>query len=258
LPGGLAASASTATTAQIPRLYGGPNLPAPPPVGRQAPPTAGPSALTYSFNWSGYVATSSTTFKSVRSTFVQPAVTCPVSGAFTVFWVGLDGWTTGTVEQDGTAALCNGTTPIYFAWWEMYPTNTIQATMGVSPGDKIESSVSSNRGHFTLTVKDLTAKTSHTNVETCGSGLTCSQSSAEWIIERPGYGGNNFAPLADWGTTSLRGDKAALTGGTAQPISQFSNTGIDMINNSATKILATVGGLNPSGNSFPDTWNGAS
>src|ERR1700730_12786802 len=109
LPGGVAGSASTATTAQIPPLYVGPNLPAPPPVGRQAPLPAGPGALTSSFNWSGYVATSSTAFKSVRSTFVQPAVTCPVSGAFTVFWVGLDGWTTGTVEQDGTAALCNGT-----------------------------------------------------------------------------------------------------------------------------------------------------
>jgi hypothetical protein len=233
-----------------------PDRPAPPPVGRERPLTPGPNSTSYSFNWSGYVATASTAFTSVSSTFVQPAVTCPVSGATTVFWVGLDGWTNGTVEQDGTDAYCAGSNPIYFAWWEMYPTNTIQATFGVSPGDKIRASVRFSRDHFTLTVRDLTSGTVRRTVEACATDLTCERSSAEWVIERPALAGEDYFPLADWGTASLADDRAA-TGGKVQQVSQFPHTAVDMVNNAGTTILATVGALGADGDSFADTWDAA-
>ena len=138
-----ASSASARKTPELARhLKLGPDQPAPQPLVQTAPMTSGASALTYSYNWSGYAAgTGAEVFKSVSSTYVQPAVTCPVSGAFTVFWVGLDGLFDGTVEQDGTAAYCDGSTPEYFAWWEMYPTNAIQPTIPISAGDAIRASV---------------------------------------------------------------------------------------------------------------------
>src|SRR5579884_1322756 len=86
---------------------------------------AGTNATEYFSNWSGYAATSSSAFNSVEMTFTQPAVSCPYQGAWTLFWVGFDGFNSGNVEQAGTSAWCNYNSPsepTYYAWWEMYPT----------------------------------------------------------------------------------------------------------------------------------------
>ena len=93
-------------------------------------------------NWDGYftyVASEATDFNSVKASWVEPAVTCPASNAWTVFWVGLDGWWNDTVEQGGSSARCVGGTPQYDLWWEMYPTNGIQLMTGivVRAGDAI-------------------------------------------------------------------------------------------------------------------------
>ncbi len=248
------ASSALALPAQ---LKPGPNQPAIRPPGNTVPLSPSASETESSLNWSGYVAgTGSEAFKSVSSSYVQPAVTCPVSGAYTVFWVGLDGWFSGSVEQDGTLAYCEGSTPVYYAWWEMYPTNSIQPTIPISPGDVIQASVKYASGHYTLAVKDKTAHAHSTTKQTCASKVFCARNSAEWIIERPGYGGLNFAPLADWHTTSLSSDKAS-DGGKALPISSFSHFGVDMFNNGSEYELATVGSLSKKGNSFTDTWDAA-
>jgi hypothetical protein len=177
-----------------------------------------------------------------------------VSGAYTVFWVGFDGWYNGTVEQAGTAALCNGSAPEYFAWWEMYPTNSIQYWFPISAGDQIVASVRYANAKYVMTVKDKSTEVHKTLKVTCASDMTCSRNSAEWIVERPGYGGTNYAPLANWGTTSLAADKAASSG-TPLPISSFPNSGINMISLDGTHELATVGGLGKGGISFLDTWD---
>src|SRR4029077_18597099 len=111
-----------------------------------------------------------------------------------------------------------------------------------------------DHGQFTLTVRDLTANTTRTNVETCAGGLTCARSSAEWIVERPTLGGKKLSRLVDWGTLSLANDKASTGAGGAQHISHFTSFGIDMVNRADTRELATVGRLNPQGNAFLDTW----
>ena len=64
---------------------------------------------------------------------------------FAYHWVGLDGWNSGTVEQDGVAGFCEGGTASYDAWWEMFP-NGINLVFSVSPGDAITSSVTYNGG----------------------------------------------------------------------------------------------------------------
>ena len=58
-----------------------------------------------------------------------------------VDWVGIDGWTDGTVEQTGTLEWRFESTASYYTWGEMYPTNGIQ-TVGitVAPGDAVTAS----------------------------------------------------------------------------------------------------------------------
>lgn len=247
------AQGAASAQAKPPPLQLGPNVPAQRPPG--VPLVSSGLATIHSLNWSGYVVgNNSELFKSVASTYVQPAVACPVSGAFTVFWVGFDGWYDGTVEQDGTGAYCNGSTPEYFAWWEMYPTNSIQYWFPISAGDTVAASVKYKNGEYLMSVKDKTSGVHNKLKQLCASGQTCSRTSAEWVIERPGYGGTNFAPLANWGTTSLGSDKAASSGG-AQPISAFPRFEVDMVSNDETHELATVGALGNKGHSFPDTWD---
>src|ERR1039457_5658092 len=68
--------------------------------------------IVYNGNWSGYVATG-TKFKYVVGSYSVPSVNCSVTpSSFSYHWVGLDGASDGTVEQDGIGSFCNGSTPI--------------------------------------------------------------------------------------------------------------------------------------------------
>ncbi len=70
-----------------------------------------------------------------------PSVVCSdTPNTLSYYWIGLDGWADQTVEQDGIAADCNGTTSQYAAWFEMYPAN-FKYSFAVDPGDAIESAV---------------------------------------------------------------------------------------------------------------------
>jgi hypothetical protein len=217
------------------------------------------------FNWSGYAATAASPFLQAQTTYTQPAASCPVPRAWTVFWVGFDGFQNETVEQAGTAAQCLGESsePVYYAWWEMYPTNMIQVTpIKINPGDKIVAKVAFNprTNKFSLGVMDTTDKEHFTEVTACAAQLKCERASAEWIVERPTVEGS-FAPLADWGTMLLKGDRAAVAAmpsepkPTMQPLSAFSNSAITMVNSpEANEQLAAPGPLNRMGIRFGDTW----
>ena len=232
---------------------------------------SGSTSATAFYNWSGYAATGSTPYLAVQSTYKQPTVSCPVPGAWTVFWVGFDGYNNGTVEQAGTAAQCStGSTPTvtYYAWWEMYPTNTIQVMpLTIKPGDTIQATVtySASTKNYTMTVLDKTSAKSYNKVAACASGLTCARQSAEWIVERPSLNGA-YTPLANWSTMSLTNNQAATAMGTFngvsapnyQPVSAFTNTPINMVNYPYTGVtLATVNSLNQTGNRFGDSWKAA-
>ena len=85
-----------------------------------------PTLATVSLNWSGYAAeTSFSSPKAASVAAVSGSWTVPaVSGAGTAFssvWVGIDGYSSGTVEQIGTEQDLSRGTPVYTAWYEMYP-----------------------------------------------------------------------------------------------------------------------------------------
>jgi hypothetical protein len=202
-----------------------------------------------STNWSGYADdnTAGNTYSTVTGNWSEPAVTCPRHGTQdAVFWVGIDGFTSGTVEQDGTLAECNHGAAFYFTWWEMFPANSIQvAGSSVSPGDAISSSVVRSGTSYTLKVTDSThPANSFSTTQSCS---TCANSSAEWIAEAPSSG-NRILPLPNFGTWTETG--ATVNSGV---ITSFPDDALTMVNNSGA-VKAQPGPLNGSGNGFSVAW----
>jgi hypothetical protein len=207
-------------------------------------------------NWSGYADndSGSRTYSKVSADWTEPAVSCPTDeDQLAAFWVGIDGFTNSTVEQDGTLAQCFEGTAYYYTWWEMYPTNDIQVVgTAVQPGDKIVASVVKSGTHYTLKVTDST--TSGNNVKTTQScsASKCVDSSAEWIGEAPGNPRGEY-PLPDFGKWKAT-SASATSGSTTGSISKFPDDAITMESN-ADYALAKPGSLNSAGTAFTDTWD---
>ena len=207
-----------------------------------------------STNWSGYADTGSG-FSTVTGSWTEPSATC--SGrteSLAAFWVGIDGYSSDSVEQDGTLIECYRGTAYYYTWWEMYPTNDIQVVgETLKAGDAISASVVRSGSSYTLKVTDSThTANSFTTTQTCSS---CANSSAEWIAEAPSSS-SGVEPLSDFGTWTESG--ATVTeGSTSGIISSFTDDEITMVDNSGlTKALP--GALNSSGNGFGVTWERSS
>jgi hypothetical protein len=221
-----------------------------------------PQNLSTSQNWSGYVAFD-TIFSSVSASWIQPTVTCPERNSWTLFWVGLDGWNgdyaqNQTVEQGGTSARCQKGTPTYTAFWEMWPSNSVQSTFAVNPGDQIDASVVyvPSTQEFVITVSDVTTGGSMTKTTTCAEGLQCARLSAEWVAEAPSrFGTRTMYPLANYRTMSFTSAQAIDQEGIAGSISEggWSYSGIERIRGVDTP-RAKVSGLLGGGTSFRDTW----
>src|SRR3954470_7555268 len=156
-----------------------------------------------SSNWSGYAVTGSR-FTSVSSSWTEPTVRCSGT-AYSSFWVGLDGDTSNTVEQTGTDADCSGSTPVYYAWYEMYPKFPTNLSTPVSPGDAMSASVTTDgRGGFTLTISDTTQ---HWSVTKSARLKSAALASAEVIAEAPSSR-SGVLPLANFGTVNFSGATA--------------------------------------------------
>lgn len=194
----------------------------------------GALATTRSTNWSGYAAATGT-YTSVSASWVQPAVTCGESSE-AVFWVGLDGWGSDTVEQDGSGAYCSGSTPHYYAWWETYPVNAIQQyNKTVKAGDHFTATVTyKGGGKYLMTVVDSTQGwTENTNA----TSSSATRSSAEVIAEAPSGSGGREA-LADFGKVAFTGsmvDGTAISNSSPMALNMYSG-GLDA---STSKLSGT-------------------
>lgn len=199
-----------------------------------------------SSNWSGYAASGgSGQFTSVSANWTEPSATCSSGNQYSAFWVGLDGYSSSTVEQTGSEADCNGSRSVYSAWWEMYPGGSHNFSNPVKPGDKFSASVTYAGGSsYTLKISDSTEGWSHTLTKSLSSGQ---RSSAEVIIEAPCCtAGGGILPLADFGKASFT--NAEVNG---SPIGNASPTKIIMASGSTKKdsVSALSGGTN-----FTATW----
>lgn len=216
---------------------------------------------TNSTNWSGYaIATNLKHAKNgavsdVQGTWTVPAI---VSGTpanqYSSFWIGIDGYSSSTVEQIGTDSDTNSARqPIYYAWYEMYPkypVNLDTTTYPVSSGDTINAEITyTGSGKFTLQITDVNGGWTFSTTQTSNSAK---RSSAEWIAEAPWSGG--VLPLANFGTVTFSSCQATLNGHTGFiSDSAWQYDAITMVTSSRT-IKAQPSALSPDGSSFSITW----
>jgi Peptidase A4 family len=202
-----------------------------------------------SSNWSGYADTGSG-YSGVTGSWTEPSASCTSRTSLAAFWVGIDGFSSDTVEQDGTLVECYRDAAYYYTWWEMYPTNDIQVVgETLSPGDSISASVVRSGTSYTLKVTDSThPANSFSTTQTCSG---CANSSAEWIAEAPS-GSSGIYPLSDFHSWSVTSATVATTSKSGV-ISSFTDDEITMVDSSG-RTEAQPGSLNSSGNAFSVTW----
>ncbi len=171
-----------------------------------------------SSNWSGYAVASPTStpvsYSSVTGTWTVSTATCGpgTGGAASAIWVGIGGYslTSQALEQAGTDADCSEAgQPIYYAWYELVPSDPVTLKAKVMPGDTITTSVnilpSASGGAPTveLQVKNRTRRWTVTK-KIVPSVLDTS--SAEWIVEAPSNCNGpicNPVPLANFGAVTI-------------------------------------------------------
>ena len=222
-----------------------------------------------SYNWSGYAVTAAPgAVTGVKGSWVVPAVqpgSCSsgTTNAYASFWVGMDGFTSNTVEQAGTDSDCQNGAPTYYAWFEFYPHPAFLInSLAIRPGDLMEAEVhySPATRRFTVALNDLTTGQSFSTSTRVNSAQ---RSSAEWVAEAPSSSGG-ILPLADFGTavygvdnTSVTGTSEATVSGTTAPIGSFGSNvyQITMVSSSNPSVLkAAPSSLSSDGMSFSDRW----
>jgi hypothetical protein len=216
-----------------------------------------------STNWSGF-AVIGTGVSDAKGSWIVPAIqgTCPSTNQYSSFWVGIDGYSSGTVEQTGTDSDCQSGTPTYYAWYEFYPHPLfIINSITVHPGDTISADASFNGKSFVTTITD---QTSHQTFSTSAKVRSAQRTSAEWIAEAPSSSGG-VLPLANFGTAKFGTENTGVTGtnyatinGVPGTIGSFGSNvhQITMVTNGGV-VKASPSSLSTDGTSFTVTWKSA-
>jgi Peptidase A4 family len=228
--------------------------------------SAGTTSL-LSLNWSGFADAEggSQTVSSVRGEWVIPYVQCPtglyqLQDAFIAQWVGIDGFSNGTVEQLGSGTQCFEGVTYYYVWYEMFPAGTVEeGTLDCinnnvdcpEPGDHIAASVTVTAGgNYTLSLTDFTRPQESFSVTATCAPSVCVDSSAEWIVERPAFDlpfGFQILPLVDFFQTGFSDGRVTSSGKTTK-IEDFKDGAvydIGMVDDSVSYLLDCVGQRGP-------------
>jgi hypothetical protein len=170
-------------------------------------------------NWSGYVLSSlgvSKPFDWVVGLWNVPATVGGEAGTTTwsSFWIGLDGWDSSDVVQDGTnqnVTVWDGILyRTYYPWTEIWPQELEQeiSNFNIYPGDEIYSEVFMGDangnvnpwgGYGYFWFEDLTTG-QYTFLSTQFNSGTYYGNNAEWIMERPSINGvsGDYFDLSDY------------------------------------------------------------
>ena len=223
--------------------------------------------VTVSYNtiWAGYAVVGSD-FTQVQGSWIVSAVDCTKTpDSDSSEWVGIDGWSSNTVEQVGTDADCNGSKPFYYVWYEFFPLNTVVIPdVSIAAGDKFSASVVyDGDNEYTVSITNETSnQTFSKEVEFNGAGGSGApkRNSAEWIEEMDGN------ELSDFGRDPF-GQHFTGIGGSADSATDSSISGViedfgDAVQQSIStrngtqnsKDTAVPSALASDGGSFVVTW----
>jgi hypothetical protein len=192
--------------------------------------------------WAGY-RTSIGGITSVIATWIQPWVEQRgVVPNVVVFWVGLEGQHTDTVEQIGTGGYCDGVSTGYDAWHELFPKPAVTIDLAVNPTDTVTATVASI-GHdcFRLTLVD---DTTHARFATTQVARGVGDTAGAIAVERRGTSDVGLA-----GFDPVHFTRCALNG---QPIGGFRLTSFDIASDDGT-VETTTSPVATGGTSFTVT-----
>jgi hypothetical protein len=208
----------------------------------QAAVSSAAPLITTSPSWAGYyLAGADGAYSSVSSSWTVPSATCVSGSQYASFWVGLDGYSSDSVEQIGIDEDCSGGTASLLGWYDMYPASPVYFDNTIDAGDSMSASVTfSGTTTYTLVLQDATQGWTQTVVKS-EAGL--SRSSAEIVTEGPGAGG----VLTDFGKITYSACKVNGTSmGTQDP------TSITMVD-SKGKTMVSPSTMTSAGK-FTNTW----
>jgi hypothetical protein len=223
--------------------------------------------VTVSYNtiWTGYAVTGSE-FTYVQGSWIVHSVDCTKTpNTDSSEWVGIDGWSSNTVEQTGTDADCNGTTPFYYVWYEFYPLNTVVIRdVSIAAGDKFSAWVSydSDEKYTVSITNETTNQTFSKEVKfngADGSGAP-PRNSAEWIEEMDGNELSDFDvdPFGERFTAISDGANSATDSSTTGVIADFGDAVQESISTRngerGGKETSIPSALASDGASFKVTW----
>ena len=206
-------------------------------------------------------------FSAVNSNWTVPTISCTAATSYSAHWIGIDGATSSTVEQDGTEANCSGGAPSYDAWYEMYGDNAVNngyevelapSSYPVYPGDAMTASVSVANNVWTLAVSDAgSAANAHNwQFSTAINYSGAAQTSAEWVVERPEICYIIFdcslTTLANFGSVTFTNSTATENSSTGPISAAASYAAIEMMDGSTP--VAVPSSLDPTGTIFTDTY----
>jgi hypothetical protein len=215
-------------------------------------------------NWAGYIAASdlqnpTATVTSVSASWTVPTVTISPQNTFSAVWIGIGGFFDKTLIQTGTEQDSIQNQSDYSAWLELLPKTSITIdSITVSPGDQMNASIQlidSSTDQWSIHIKDLTTNQEYTK----NFFYASSQSSAEWIVERPDLSSRRsrgtLTSLADVGTVKFANCQATI-GGETGTISSFQTAQSIMYQTVQSRTgfgstqLAAVSDLTDNGSSF--------
>jgi len=231
-------------------VHAGRMIPAPLPSSRTSTHTG--TTQIGSYNWSGYAQSDADgTYTAVTDTWTVPTVNTAVAGdQYSADWVGIGGFSDGTLVQAGTEADNINGVAQYDAWTEVLPApENVLPKLVVHPGDEIQTTVQLvKKGVWRMTVMDLTThKQAHRNAHYKGS----SEASVEAVHERPCIldGCSTVSDLAnltqttnvtfDPGEFSTSPGGANLTNPLLVPASGASLYQMFMLANNGTTVIAS-------------------
>ncbi len=154
-------------------------------------------------NWAGYAYSPSTSGGTVTSVVGEIVIPARAEVSFGV-WVGIGGMTGTNLWQAGILYNSSGSqTPV--AWWENCSTTNCSggrlhyipsSTFKVSPGDRIEVTLTSSNGYCTASLQDL-SKLGHPKWSSGNIAFVPYDQSADWIMEPSGTAAGLAIPVSN-------------------------------------------------------------
>jgi hypothetical protein len=219
-----------------------------------------PKNMTSSSNWSGYAAANNlanparNSVSQVFGSWIVPTIGA-LNNTYCSIWVGIDGYSSPTVEQIGTSHNWLNGKQQNNAWFEMYPGGSFSINgFPLTPGDVISASVEyTGNNVFTMRLYNDTQKVVANIPTSYTISATALRNSAEWIVEAPYL--NGILPLSKFTTAYLWGCTANING-VSGPLnnSAWQNNSIEMLTgNGIPKAIPST--LIQDQESFFVTWN---